>query len=195
MDRYEVSSLRLIAVGAAPIAASTLQRCIDRFGKKGVQLQISQAYGLSESSTYCLSRDDSYAHTVWASGAALALLPVDRMKDCMGSVGPLLPSVEARLVDENGADVPGNGPGELWARGPNIMQCVSPHGPSLRVVIVWPCRGYVGNAEATAATITPDGWLKTGDVAVRDQNGFITIVDRLKELIKYKGFQGVRLRL
>ena len=54
-------------------------------------------------------------------------------------------------------------------------------------------RGYVGNPHATAETITPDGWLKTGDVAVCNREGFITIVDRRKELIKYKGFQGMNL--
>ena len=54
-------------------------------------------------------------------------------------------------------------------------------------------RGYVGNPAATADTITPDGWLRTGDVAVVSPEGFITIVDRRKELIKYKGFQGQSL--
>lgn len=51
-------------------------------------------------------------------------------------------------------------------------------------------RGYAGDPEATAAVITSDGWFKTGDVVVRDAQGFLTIVDRWKELIKYKGFQG-----
>ena len=51
-------------------------------------------------------------------------------------------------------------------------------------------RGYVGNPQATAETITSDGWLRTGDIAVYDSEGFLTIVDRRKELIKYKGFQG-----
>jgi acyl-CoA synthetase (AMP-forming)/AMP-acid ligase II len=50
-------------------------------------------------------------------------------------------------------------------------------------------RGYLGNEEATAATVDRDGWLHSGDVAVVDEYGFFEIVDRLKELIKYKGFQ------
>lgn len=50
-------------------------------------------------------------------------------------------------------------------------------------------RGYLNNVKATRNSITPDGWFKTGDIAIRDREGFFTIVDRLKELIKYKGFQ------
>ena len=61
--------------------------------------------------------------------------------------------------------------GELWIRGPQVMQ------------------GYLNNDEATAATVDAEGWLHTGDVAVIDDDGYFAIVDRLKELIKYKGFQ------
>ena len=50
--------------------------------------------------------------------------------------------------------------------------------------------GYLNNVKATENSITPDKWFKTGDIAVRDKEGFFTVVDRLKELIKYKGFQG-----
>jgi acyl-CoA synthetase (AMP-forming)/AMP-acid ligase II len=61
--------------------------------------------------------------------------------------------------------------GELWIRGPQVM------------------RGYLNNPDATAATVDSDGWLHTGDVATVDADGHFQIVDRLKELIKYKGFQ------
>ena len=61
--------------------------------------------------------------------------------------------------------------GELWIKGPQVMQ------------------GYLNNAKATAETITDDGWLRTGDIARIDEDGYLFIVDRLKELIKYKGFQ------
>ena len=89
-----------------------------------------------------------------------------------GSIGPPVANTECRLVDpESGEDVPAGERGELWIRGPQVM------------------RGYLNNDEATAATVDDEGWLHTGDVAVVDRDGYFEIVDRLKELIKYKGFQ------
>jgi 4-coumarate--CoA ligase len=89
-----------------------------------------------------------------------------------GSVGTLVANTEARVVDpESGEDAPSGSPGELWIRGPQVM------------------RGYLNNPEATAATIDPDGWLHTGDIAEVREDGHTYIVDRLKELIKVKGFQ------
>jgi acyl-CoA synthetase (AMP-forming)/AMP-acid ligase II len=94
-----------------------------------------------------------------------------------GSIGKLLPTFEARLVDtETGKDITdSNHAGELWVRGPSVM------------------KGYYKNPEATEGTFAPDPkgrWFKTGDSATRDAGGFYRIADRLKELIKYKGFQG-----
>ncbi len=89
-----------------------------------------------------------------------------------GSIGPPLIGTEVRVIDpETGEDVADGERGELWIRGPQVM------------------KGYLGNEEATAATIDADGWLHTGDVGVRDEDGYFEIVDRLKELIKYNGFQ------
>jgi acyl-CoA synthetase (AMP-forming)/AMP-acid ligase II len=89
-----------------------------------------------------------------------------------GSIGPPLPNTECRLVDpESGADVPTGERGELWVRGPQVM------------------KGYLNNPEATASTLDAEGWLHTGDVAFAHDDGYFEIVDRLKELIKYKGFQ------
>jgi acyl-CoA synthetase (AMP-forming)/AMP-acid ligase II len=89
-----------------------------------------------------------------------------------GSVGALIPNTEARLIDpETEEDVPQGGEGEIWIRGPQVM------------------KGYLNNDEATAETLVEDGWLRTGDIARIDENGFTFIVDRLKELIKYKGYQ------
>ena len=89
-----------------------------------------------------------------------------------GSVGALIPNTEARLVDpETGEDVPEGQEGEIWVRGPQVM------------------KGYLNNAEATAESLVEDGWLRTGDIGRVDEDGFFFIVDRLKELIKYKGYQ------
>jgi len=92
------------------------------------------------------------------------------------SIGTPVPGTEARVVSAEGNDVevPGSGPsepGELWIRGPQVMS------------------GYLNNPEATAATVDADGWLHTGDLATVDHQGIYRIVDRLKELIKYRGYQ------
>ena len=88
------------------------------------------------------------------------------------SVGTLVADTEARLVDpESGEDAAPGARGELWVRGPQVML------------------GYLENPEATAQTIDAEGWLHTGDIAIIDEDGHTFIVDRLKELIKVKGFQ------
>ncbi|MCO5573852.1 hypothetical protein L7F22_027627 [Adiantum nelumboides] len=80
--------------------------------------------------------------------------------------------MEAVVVDpSSGKRLPPNEQGELWVRGPNIMQ------------------GYLNNPEATASTLDGDGWLHTGDLGYIDEDGNLYIMDRLKELIKYKGLQ------
>jgi acyl-CoA synthetase (AMP-forming)/AMP-acid ligase II len=89
-----------------------------------------------------------------------------------GTIGLALAGTECRIVNpEDGRDVEQGERGELWMRGPQIM------------------KGYLNNEEATKATIDDDGWLHTGDVAIIDEEGYFSIVDRVKELIKYKGFQ------
>lgn len=89
-----------------------------------------------------------------------------------GSSGTALPGTLCRIVDpESGEDLPAGKEGELWVKGPQVM------------------KGYLNNEKATRETLTEDGWLKTGDIAYIDDEGYMFIVDRLKELIKYKGFQ------
>lgn len=89
-----------------------------------------------------------------------------------GSSGQAVPSTECRIVNPETLDdmAPGE-EGELWVRGPQVM------------------KGYLNNPDATAECLTEDGWLRTGDLAIIDEDGFMFIRDRLKELIKYKGFQ------
>jgi 4-coumarate--CoA ligase len=89
-----------------------------------------------------------------------------------GSSGITVPNTEVRVVDPATGDDRDTGEeGELWVRGPQVM------------------KGYLNNEEATRHTIDQDGWLHTGDIAVVDDDDHVSIVDRVKELIKYKGFQ------
>jgi long-chain acyl-CoA synthetase len=87
-----------------------------------------------------------------------------------GSIGQAVAGVEVRLVDERGADVLVGDAGEVWVRGPNVF------------------KGYWNDPDATAAALTPDGWLRTGDVAVVDDDGYLYLVDRIKDLIIVSGF-------
>ncbi|KAL3875048.1 hypothetical protein ACJMK2_037987 [Sinanodonta woodiana] len=89
-----------------------------------------------------------------------------------GSIGIPLPNTESKIVHiENGTTLGPNEPGEIWVRGPQVM------------------KGYFDNAEATRTTLTDDGWLKTGDIGYYDNDSDYYVVDRLKEIIKYKGYQ------
>ena len=109
--------------------------------------------------------------------------PFDGGKRLVGTVAPLgsagwtVANSSSKLIDPDTGDeidIPAKGlseTGELWFKGPNVMA------------------GYLGNEEATRETIDDDGWLHTGDLARVDSSGCVYIVDRLKELIKYKGYQ------
>ncbi|WP_425038712.1 acyl--CoA ligase [Primorskyibacter sp. S187A] len=89
-----------------------------------------------------------------------------------GTVGLVFPNSEVRIVDtETGDDLPTGEPGELLVRGPHVM------------------KGYLNRPDETARTLSADGWLSTGDVASLDTDGYLTLHDRLKELIKVNGFQ------
>ena len=105
------------------------------------------------------------------------VIPMARDDISLDNIGLALPNLESKLVNpETGEEIPQpesgvSEPGELLCKGPNVML------------------GYLGNEDATRATLTDDGWLHTGDIATVDSNGIYKIVDRLKELIKYKGYQ------
>lgn len=99
------------------------------------------------------------------------LVPWGIWDTCIGSVGILLPNMTAKYVGEDGEELPAGQTGELWIKGPNVMM------------------GYLNNPTATANSTTSDGYFKTGDVGYQDPAGNFWITDRVKELIKYKGFQ------
>jgi long-chain acyl-CoA synthetase len=86
-----------------------------------------------------------------------------------GSIGPPLPGVDVRLVGDDGEDVLAGDPGEIWVRGPNVFV------------------GYWDDPDATARVLV-DGWLRTGDVAIADDDGYLSLVDRKKDLVIVSGF-------
>ena len=147
--RRNLTALRHIMCGAAPLGAELEQELAQRLG-----CDVSQIYGLTETSPI--------THMV----------PPFSGTGKRGSVGPPVPGTECRLADpQTGTDAAPGERGEIWVRGPQVM------------------RGYLNNAEATAAMIDRAGWLHTGDLGVADEDGWLTIADRVKELIKYKGLQ------
>jgi len=147
VDQYDVSSVRQIFSGAAPLGGEIAEAAAKRLG-----CGVAQGYGMTELSpvTHAVREGEYRA----------------------GSVGTLVASTEMRLVDpDSGEDAAPGERGEVWVRGPQVM------------------KGYLNNDEATKLTIDDDGWLHTGDIAEVDDAGHTYIVDRLKELIKVKGFQ------
>ncbi len=148
LNQYDLSKLRLIYCGAAPLAAEVAQACSER-----LTCPIRFGYGLTEVSPL--------------SHSSLPSLP-----DEQGSVGYCLPNTECKIVDYvSGAELGPNQSGEIWVRGPQVM------------------KGYLGNNDATAQMVRKDGWLRTGDIGYAGEDGKLFVVDRLKELIKYKGRQ------
>ena len=84
--------------------------------------------------------------------------------------GRAIPGVEVRIAGDDGSELPPMTPGEIWVRGYNVMA------------------GYLNDPEATAETITPEGWLKTGDIGVMNENGYVAITDRKKDMFIVGGF-------
>ncbi|KAM1322371.1 hypothetical protein ACFXTH_015206 [Malus domestica] len=149
-QKYDLSSLRRLGCGGAPLS----KEVVDRFCERFTGVEIGQGYALTEPEEGGTRMIDS--------------------EECSrrASVGRLAENMEAKIVDpETGEALPPGKRGELWLRGPTIM------------------KGYVGDDKATAETLDEDGWLKSGDLCYFDDEGFLYIVDRLKELIKYKAYQ------
>ncbi|MEO8380867.1 MAG: AMP-binding protein [Acidobacteriota bacterium] len=147
VDQFDLSRLRSIFSGAAPLGPEVAAAAATRLG-----CAVKQGYGLTETSPV--------THAVRLEG-----------NDTSG-VGLPLPNTETKVVDtETGAELGPGEEGEICVRGPQVM------------------KGYLNRPEATAAMLRADGWLHTGDIGYANEEGSFFIVDRLKELIKYKGLQ------
>jgi len=94
----------------------------------------------------------------------------DNFETIATTCGRPLPGTELQITDDDGNEVARGDTGEIWVRGFNVMQ------------------GYLDNPEATAETITPDGWLKTGDIGIQDSEGYIKVTDRKKDMVIVGGF-------
>ncbi|KAG5951144.1 hypothetical protein E4U53_003704 [Claviceps sorghi] len=178
VDRYDMKSVRWINSGAAPLGVDLVEAVWNR-----LSIGVKQGYGLSETSPV--------THTQL----------VDEWWKFQGSVGRLLPLMEAKIIDADGKELPrgkvspggfrginsvtqqqqvsrtkrtdrgAHQAGEILLKGPNVF------------------RGYWNRPDLNKETFTDDGWYRTGDVGYACERGHFYITDRIKELIKYKGFQ------
>lgn len=149
VDNYDVSTLRLIVSGAAPLGENVAEACAER-----LDCRVTQGYGLTETSPVTHVNAE------------------EKGQQKLASVGPCIPNTEVKLLDiETDEELGPNEEGEVCIRGPQVM------------------KGYLSQEDATAASIDSEGWLHTGDIGYADEDGYFYIVDRVKELIKYKGYQ------
>jgi acyl-CoA synthetase (AMP-forming)/AMP-acid ligase II len=150
LGEHDLSSLRLVFSGAAPLGEELARGLSARLG-----CPVVQGYGMTEASP------------------VTHLSPTQNAPFKPGSIGRVVPNTEVKIVDVStarGVTGPGQD-GELWIRGPQIM------------------KGYLNRPQDTADAVDGEGWYHTGDVGHVDDDGFFYIVDRTKELIKYKGLQ------
>jgi acyl-CoA synthetase (AMP-forming)/AMP-acid ligase II len=149
VSQYDLSSVRMVFSGAAPLGEDVARELIRKLG-----CPVVQGYGMTEASP------------------VTHLSPTRHAPVKPGAAGCVVPNTEVRLVDvDTGREVEADREGELLIRGPQIM------------------KGYLNHPDETAASIDGEGWYHTGDVGYVDAEGWFFIVDRTKELIKYKGMQ------
>ncbi|MEZ4287847.1 MAG: AMP-binding protein [Polyangiales bacterium] len=147
--RFDISSLRLSATGAASIPVELIRQMKDELGFD----KVVTAYGLTE-----------------CCGVVTMCRPDDDAETIATTSGRAIPDVEVRIVGPEGKTMPPNEPGEIVARGYNVM------------------KGYFDAPEATAEAIDADGWFHTGDVGMLDERGNIKITDRMKDMFIVGGF-------
>ncbi|XP_050218970.1 4-coumarate--CoA ligase 2-like [Mercurialis annua] len=153
IDKYDLSSIRMVMSGAAPMG----KELEDTVRAKLPNAKLGQGYGMTE------------AGPVLSMCLAFAKEPMEIKS---GACGTVVRNAEMKIIDpDSGDSLPRNQAGEICIRGTQIM------------------KGYLNDPEATERSIDGEGWLHTGDVGYIDDDDELFIVDRLKELIKYNGFQ------
>lgn len=148
VDDYDLSHIARFTSGAAPLSEEIIQLLERKFPGTGLK----QGYGMTEScSCITMHPPDKFAYRYAHTG------------------GAIVASTEVKIVKPDGGEAGVGEPGEVLARGPQVVM------------------GYMDNEKATRETFDADGWLHTGDQGSIDEEGMITILDRIKEMIKVKG--------
>jgi acyl-CoA synthetase (AMP-forming)/AMP-acid ligase II len=142
-ERSDLSSLEQVSVGSAPLAPKTQLALIERLPNASV----GNSYGMTE------------------AGPAFIVMPKEEIRNRIGSVGKPIVPMQIKVIDDDGAELPARGVGELLLRMPGKQ------------------REYYKDDEATASTWTEDGWLRSGDLAYLDEDGFLYICGRKKDMI------------
>lgn len=148
VDEYDLGCVKRFSSGAAPLSEEIIQLLKKKFPGTGLK----QGYGMTESCS-CITSHPLHTYSY----------------DYAHTGGTIVASTEVKLVRDDGTEAGVGEPGEIWARGPQIVM------------------GYLNNDKATRETFDSDGFLHTGDQGFIDAAGFITITDRIKEMIKVKG--------
>jgi long-chain acyl-CoA synthetase len=145
LGRWDLSSVQRASYGGAPAAPELVERIEQVFPR--LRSTLTTAYGLTETASVATAHggEDYFTHP--------------------GSVGRAAPTIELRVVDESGREVPAGERGEIWIKGPTVMN-----------------RGYWRRPDANEASFT-DGWFHTGDIGYLDADGFLYLVDRAKDMI------------
>jgi long-chain acyl-CoA synthetase len=145
LEKYDLSSVQRASYGGAPAARELIERIEEVF--PNLRKTLATAYGLTETASVAtaISGEDYFAHP--------------------GSVGRPAPTVEVRVVTDDGVDADAGGRGEVWIKGPNVMN-----------------RGYWRRPDANESSFS-EGWFHTGDIGYLDAEGYLYLVDRAKDMI------------